>query len=862
MSITPMMDHYKKLKEQYKDCVLFYRLGDFYEMFYDDAKKVSALLDLTLTGRDCGLSERAPMCGIPFHAADVYIAKLVALGEKVAICEQLSEPNGKTMVKRDVIKIVTAGTITNNELIDEKNNNFLCSVCCFENKIFAAWADITTGEFYTEAFSSADAAEGFSDFLIKTAPVEIISNAQARDIFNDSPLVKHSVVPKFSSYTESEFDFDIAEQSLKEQLNLSTLSALNLDKGCVCAAGALISYLKETQKHALKNIDELRCINGGDFMMLDSNAVRNLELVRTLRDSKRHGSLLWLLDRTKTSMGARKLQNWILSPLRNAESINYRLDGVDGLFKNTLIRESLYNLLGAVKDVGRITGKISNGNLMPKDCVALYKSLEIIPNIKFQLSGIQAKIITEITEKLKDFSETVKLLSSAIEDDPPANLKDGGFIKKGFNKELDELRSVNKNGKDLINDLEREERERTGIKTLKIKYNRVFGYFIEITNSFKHMAPYDYVRRQTLAGAERFVTDKLKELEIKILYSDEKALALENDIFKDIKNYLSDRIDLFKDAADAISDLDVLLSLAIVARECGYVKPKILDSGSPLIIKNGRHPVVESLITQKFIPNDCLLDNDENRTMIITGPNMAGKSTFMRQTALIVLMAHMGSFVPAETAEIPLTDKIFTRIGASDSLISDQSTFMVEMTETANILLNATKDSLIILDEIGRGTSTFDGLSIAWSVVEYVTEHVKAKTMFATHYHELTELENFMKGVKNYKVTVKELQGTIVFLRKIMRGGANKSFGIEVAELAGVNKSVTKRAKEILKQLEKSDITKGYSAQTVEKSDSENQKPAFTETEKILNDIDINNLSPMQAFNILVDLHDKIKEKL
>ena len=860
MSITPMMDHYKKLKEQYKDCVLFYRLGDFYEMFYDDAKKVSSLLDLTLTGRDCGLEERAPMCGIPFHAADVYIAKLVALGEKVAICEQLSEPSGKTIVKRDVIKIVTAGTITNNELIDEKNNNFLCSVYWEDGKIFAAWADITTGEFYAQSFSAAESADEFGDFLVKIAPAEIISNEQARKIFNRSPLVTHSVIPKFSYFTESEYDFDIAQETLKEQLNLSSLSALNPEKGCVCAAGALISYLKETQKHALKNIDQLRCINGGDFMMLDSNAVRNLELVRTLRDSKRHGSLLWLLDRTKTSMGARKLQNWILSPLKNVYNINYRLEGVDGLYNNTLIRESLYNLLGAVKDVGRIAGKISNGNLMPKDCVALYKSLEIIPNIKFQLSGIQAKIINDLLDKLKDFSDTVKLLSSAIEDDPPANVKDGGYIKKGFNKELDELRGVNKNGKDLINDLEREERERTGIKTLKIKYNRVFGYFIEITNSFKHMAPYDYVRRQTLANAERFVTEKLKELEVKILYSDEKALTLESEIFKDIKNYLLDRIDLFKDAADAISDLDVLISLAIAARECGYVKPKIVEAGSPLVIKGGRHPVVESLITQKFIPNDCLLDNNENRTMIITGPNMAGKSTYMRQTALIVLMAHMGSFVPADSAEIPLTDKIFTRIGASDSLISDQSTFMVEMTETANILLNATKDSLLILDEIGRGTSTFDGLSIAWAVVEYVTERVKAKTMFATHYHELTELENFMQGVKNYKVTVKELQGAIVFLRKIMRGGANRSFGIEVAELAGVNKSVTNRAKEILKQLEKSDITKGYAAP--EKRASEKEAPALSETEKILGDIDVNNLSPMQAFNILIDLHDKIKEKL
>ncbi len=856
MALSPMMQHYLQVKEKYKDCVVFYRLGDFYEMFFDDALKVSRLLDLTLTGRDCGLSERAPMCGIPFHAAEVYISKLVSIGEKVAICEQITEPNGKNLVERDVIKVVTAGTVTNNELIDEKSNNFLCSVYSEKSDLFAAWADITTGEFYVQSFTADDAANEISDALVKINPAEIIANGETVRIFNESPLVKHGVLPKFSEFTDSEYRFAIAEQNLKNQLGVSSLASFGIDKGSVCAAGALIAYLKETQKHSLKNIDTVKCLNGSDYMMLDANAIRNLELVRTLRDAKRFGSLLWLLDKTRTSMGARKLQSWILSPLGSVDKINYRLDGVEGLYKNTLIRESLNYLLSSVKDIERITGKISNGNLMPKDCVALYKSLEIIPNIKFQLSGIDSAFIMSIVNRMGDFSDMVKLLSSAIETDPPANMKDGGYIKSGYNKELDELRSVSKNSKNLISELENSERERTGIKTLKIGYNRVFGYYIEITNSFKHLAPYDYVRRQTIANAERFVTDKLKELEVKILYSEEKSLSLENELFKEIKNYLSEKIDCLKAAADAVSDLDVLLSLATVARENGYIKPHMTSSDRALDIKGGRHPVVEAISKQKFIPNDCLLDGDENRTMIITGPNMAGKSTYMRQTALIVLMAHIGSFVPADSAQIPLTDKIFTRVGASDSLISDQSTFMVEMAETANILFNATKNSLLILDEIGRGTSTFDGLSIAWAVVEYITLKIKAKTMFATHYHELTELEKIMQGVKNYKIAVKEYQGNIVFLRKIMRGGTNKSFGIEVAELAGVNKTVTSRAKEILKKLEKSDITKDNAADS-----GEIDIKTLSETEKIIKELDVNNLSPMQAFNILIDLYEKVKDK-
>lgn len=859
MALSPMMQHYLQTKEKLKDCIVFYRLGDFYEMFFDDAIKASSLLDLTLTGRDCGLEERAPMCGIPFHAADMYISKLVSLGEKVAICEQLTQPGGKELVKRDVVKIVTAGTVTNNELIDDKSNNFLASVYIKNNKFAISWVDITTGEFLVRDFNGKNALSDLLDSLVRISPVEIISNNEAQETFNNSPLVVHGVLPRFQAFTESEFNLNNATNTLKSQLNVLTLDAFGFSDcdECVCSSGALVSYLHETQKHALININKIKRENTEKLMMLDINAIRNLELTKTLRDGKRYGSLLWLLDKTKTSMGARKLQNLILSPLNDIDKINYRLDGVESLYKNTLIRQSLQNSLSAVKDIGRITGKISNGNLTAKDCVSLRTSLELLPNIKFQLVGIDAQFICDIVNNLNDFSNTVNLLKNAIVDEPPNNMKDGGYIKNGYNTELDNLRSMGTNSKSMIAEIENRERENTGIRTLKIGYNRVFGYYIEVTNSFKDKVPYNYLRRQTLANAERYVTEELKELEVKILSSDEKALQLENTIFTAIKEHLISLMSELQATANAIADLDVLLSLANVARENNYVRPEVIVENGKLDIVDGRHPVVESISKQRFIPNDCLLDNDENRTMILTGPNMAGKSTYMRQVALITLMAHIGCFVPAKSAQIPLTDKIFTRIGASDNLISDQSTFMVEMSEMATILNNATSSSLLILDEIGRGTSTFDGLSIAWAVVEYITNTVKAKTMFATHYHELTELEGRINGIKNYKVTVKELQGSIVFLRKIMRGGANKSFGIEVAELAGVDKLVTERAKKILKTLEKSDITKKKDDDVVI---TDNATP-LSEVERILIDVDVNNLTPMQAFNILIDLNEKIKGK-
>lgn len=860
MAISPMMQHYLQTKEKYKDCILFYRLGDFYEMFFDDAKVVSDALELTLTGKDCGLNERAPMCGIPYHAADTYIAKLVALGYKVAICEQLSEPGGKGLVERDVIKIVTAGTVVNNELIDDKSNNFLGSVYIKDNDISFAWADITTGEFFAKRFDGEEKLSDLQNELVKICPVEIICNSRAEELFKDAPLVKFGLLPKFSSYSDGAFVYSNAIKSLETQLGVLTLAPFGIQDGdcIVCAAGALISYLKETQRHALINFNKISVKNESGYMMLDSNAIRNLELVKTLRDGKRYGSLLWLMDKTRTSMGARKLQSWILSPLGDKEKIDYRLDGVQGLYLNTAVRAGLADLLSSVKDIGRLTGKIANGNLSPKDCVALKKSLEVIPSVKFRLSGLEAQYLCDIDASLVDFSQIVKLLADAFDEEKSSNaLNDNGFIKAGYNAQLDELRGIKENGKTYVGELEVRERERTKIKNLRISYNRVFGYYIEVTNSFKDLVPYNYQRKQTLANAERYVTDELKELEYKILSADDEFNKLENALYTDIKKQLSSEIQKLQAAADAIAELDALLSLAAVARNNGYVRPEICDSYDKMEITEGRHPVVEALSGERFVANDCLLDNDENRTLIITGPNMAGKSTYMRQVALITLMAHMGSFVPAKSAKIPIVDRVFTRIGASDSLISDQSTFMVEMSEMADIIHNATDKSLLILDEIGRGTSTYDGLSIAWAIVEYLNEKVKSKTLFATHYHELTELEGTMAGVKNYKVTVKEIQGGIVFLRKIMRGGANRSFGIEVARLAGVDSQVTDKAKAILAKLEQNDINKARIA------DYKPVEPVATqsEVERIIKDLDINNLSPMSAFNVLVDLSEKLKGK-
>lgn len=865
---TEMMQHYLAMKEKYKDCILFYRLGDFYEMFYDDAIKASDLLSLTLTGKNCGEEERAPMCGIPYHAADGYIAKLVSFGEKVAICEQLSDPKlaGRNLVERDVIRIVSAGTVIEDSCLDETKNNYIaCLYSLDETSSALSWADITTGEFFAVEYSGNHAIEDAVGQLLKLAPAEIICNEDALLKSRDLKEVRHNLLPPFSPYVPWAFNVKHAEKNLLEQFHTATLAPFSLagKDSAVSAAGALLEYLKETQKRSLDNLTQIRTEDKSETMVLDSIAVRNLDLIRSGADGKKYGSLLWLLDKTKTGMGARLLTKMILSPLKSVEKINYRLDGVEELFNASVVRMGLSETLHEVKDVERLSGKISNGNFTPKDALALANSLTALPNLKFELTGFSSKILRDIDSNIGDFSRIADLLTRAIDPDASAVMKDGGYIRTGFNAQLDELREIMTSGKDVLTKIEEREKERTGIKTLKVGYNRVFGYYIEVSNSFKDRVPPEYIRKQTLTTGERFITEELKEYEEKILTSGEKALSLESRIFSDILEILSQNIEEFKKVSEAVALLDCIVAFATVAKERKYCRPEIVPSGETLSITEGRHPVVEAIAKEKFVPNDTLLDGDENRSAIITGPNMAGKSTYMRQVALIVLMAHIGSFVPAYSAKIPLTDRIFTRVGASDNLIFDQSTFMVEMTEVATILHYATKDSLLILDEVGRGTSTYDGLSIAWSVIEYLTEKIGAKTLFATHYHELTELENKIDGVKNYKVLVKEQNGTVVFLRKIARGGANRSFGIEVASLAGVQAEITSRAKAILKSLEKRDITKiDFSAVEEEiKEANETQERPLSEVEKILKDTDVNTLSPMQALLFLGDLKEKVEKE-
>lgn len=851
--LSPMMRHYLEIKEKYKDCVVFYRLGDFYEMFFEDAKEVSQLLDLTLTGRDCGLAERAPMCGIPFHAADTYIARLVALGKKVAICEQLTEPTpGRGMVERDVIRVVSAGTLIEDSLLDEKKNNYIACAYAEGDKCAVAWADITTGEFYVADFAGDRSVLQSLEHLGKLSPAEVICNDEYLHDTKDNNALR--ALPAFSCYVPWAFSLRHAEKNLLEQLGCKTLEPFGLEgkNAAISACGALVEYLRETQKNALKIIDSVRYAGGGS-QMLDGAAIRNLELVRTLGDGKRKGSLVWLLDKTQTAMGARLMQRLILNPLREKADIERRLEGVSELYQATVIRIGIAETLKGVRDIERIAGKISNNNLTPRDCEALGKSLALLPNLKFQLSGFCSRAVADIVSSLGDFSALSDLLQRAFIDNPPVNVKEGGYIRKGYNKTLDELQDIRDNGSRAVGEMEAREREKTGIKNLRIKYNRVFGYTIEVTNSFKDRVPYDYRRRQTLAGAERYVTDELKALEDKILTSTDRALALEVELFNEVKDILLQNIGALKALSSALAMLDCLVSFATVAKENNYCRPQMAERGAPLKISDGRHPVVEALSKEKFVPNDTVLDG-ETQTMVITGPNMAGKSTYMRQTALIVLMAHIGSFVPAKQAQIPVVDRIFTRVGASDNLIFDQSTFMVEMTEVASIVMNATPDSLLILDEVGRGTSTFDGLSIAWAVLEYLTSHIRAKTLFATHYHELTELEGRIDGVKNYKVTVRETGNGILFLRKIVRGGANKSFGIEVARLAGIPGEITDRAKQILKKLEKNDIARG----AAEELPAAEEKPV-SEAERILAQTDMNNMTPMQAFNLLSDLVEKVK---
>ena len=861
-----MMATYIDTKLQNEDCILFYRLGDFYEMFFDDALKASKLLDLTLTGKDCGLENRAPMCGIPYHAAEQYIAKLVAAGEKVAVCEQLEAPQkGKKLVDRGVIRIVTPGTVTEDGNLDKTQNNFIASVYLEKTSGALCWCDITTGQLTVRKCNDKDFISEIYDVLVRVAPAEIIGNGAFRANASESPLIEHGALPKISDYKESAYSVKNAENTLLEQFSVSTLKPFEIenDEESICACGGLIAYLKETQKHALVNVNNVIKERKEQCMTLDYNSLKNLELVKSMRDGKRYGSLLWLLDKTDTAMGSRLLSQWITTPLISEEKINYRLDGVNELYSSAILRGGIDERLGDIRDMERLAGRISNGNATPSDCYSLSESMLALPNIKILLFGSTVKIMQDISDNIDDFTDIAKLIQSAINSDPTTYSKDRNYIRDGFDKELDRLRQMRNHSGDIIKQIETQEKEKTGIRTLKIAYNKVFGYYIEVSNSFKDKVPYNYIRKQTTVNGERYVTEELKNIEVEILSADESIKRIEIEIFSKIKALLAENIKRIQRTANAIACLDVLCSFAKVAKKYNYCKPQIVGENDAFNVVGGRHPVVEASSYDAFVSNDAYIDNGDSRVMIITGPNMAGKSTYMRQNALICVMAQIGSFVPAKSAEIPIVDRIFTRIGANDNIIYNQSTFMVEMTEVATILLHATKRSLLILDEVGRGTSTFDGLGIAWAVVEYLAENVRAKTLFATHYHELSELEGVIEGVKNYKITVKELNGKIVFLRKIMRGSANKSFGIEVAALAGVPKVVTDRAKVILKRLEKNDLTRTMLPQNTKDTETVEEKTEkpFSDAEEILLSTDINSLTPIAAFKLVMELKDKVKEE-
>lgn len=859
-SISPMMTHYLQIKQDYQDCILFYRLGDFYEMFFEDAIKASELLDITLTGRDCGQKERAPMCGVPFHAAEGYILKLVQLGEKVAICEQMNKPVGREMVQREVVRVVSAGTLTEETQIDEKTNNFVASVYYSNKGSAIAWADITTGAFFAQQFEEEQSLNSICDALVRISPAEIICNSEIYKISSDFPIVKQKIVPRFDLYNDRNFNFATANNSVLEHFNTLSVSGLGLsDKQyCICACGGLLEYLKETQKHALVNISKVSIYNDADYMILNATALTNLDVVKNSKSNDKFGTLLWVMDKTNTSMGSRKLREWILSPLTDIDKINLRLDAVEELFDKNMTREGISEALKNIRDIERIAGKISNNIVNPRDCTNLRKSLEVLPSIKFLLTTTKSKMLGAIDDKIEDFTDLNEILLRAISEEAQPFYKNGNFINNGFDEELDRLRQIKDNASKLLKQMEEEEKEKTGIKTLKIRFNKVFGYYIEVSNSFKDMVPYNYVRKQTITNGERYITEELKALESDILGSEEKSLDIELSIFEKIKTILKANIDKLLETAKAVSALDVLVNFAYISKSNKYIRPEILGFGERLNLVGSRHPVVEKISKNVFVSNDVLMDNDQNRTLIITGPNMAGKSTYMRQVALINIMAQCGCFVPCKSAQIPIVDKIFTRVGASDNLVSDQSTFMVEMSEVSEIIMNATQNSLLILDEVGRGTSTYDGLSIAWAVVEYLNQSIRAKTLFSTHYHELSELENSLEGIKNYKFNIKEFNGQLVFLRKVTKGSANKSFGIEVASLAGIPQKVTDRAKAILRKLEKQELT----LSTPEIDDftdiSMQNSPVEGKICQMLSQIDLNDTSPMQAFKILSDLKEII----
>ena len=878
--LSPMMAQYMETKKQYSDCILFYRLGDFYEMFFDDALTASRELEITLTGKECGLEERAPMCGVPYHAVDSYLSRLVQKGYKVAIAEQMEDPKlAKGLVKREVIRVVTPGTITSAQALDETKNNYLMGIVYLADKMGVSVADITTGDFLVTEVSTDRA---LFDEINKFSPAEVICN----DAFSMSGISLEDLKDRYhftiSALDSHFFQDESCRRVLREHFKVGSLEGLGLgDYDCgVIAAGAVLQYLYETQKSTLDHLTTIVPYATGNYMVLDSSTRRNLELLETMREKQKRGSLLWVLDKTRTAMGARLLRTWIEQPLISREEILKRQNAIEELNLNYISREELGEYLNPVYDLERLIGRISYKTANPRDLLAFRNSIAMVPHIKRLLGEFTSDALKELEQELDPLEDLEDLITRAIVEEPPITVREGGMIRDGYNEEADRLRHAKTEGKTWLAELEARERESTGIKNLKVKYNKVFGYYFEVTNSFKELVPEYFIRKQTLTNAERYTTDELKNLEDVILGAEDKLFSLEYDLFCEVRDTIAAEVVRIQKTARAIAAVDVFVSLSVVATRSNYVKPQINEKGT-IQIKGGRHPVVEKMMRDDlFVANDTILDNSRNRISIITGPNMAGKSTYMRQTALIVLMAQIGSFVPADQANIGICDRIFTRVGASDDLASGQSTFMVEMTEVANILRNATRNSLLILDEIGRGTSTFDGLSIAWAVVEHIsnTRLLGAKTLFATHYHELTELEGLMSGVTNYCIAVKEQGDDIVFLRKIVKGGADKSYGIQVAKLAGVPDSVISRAKELVEQLVDSDLT----ARTREIAEGNAPaghkpvpKPDDVEMSQLtlfdtvreddiieeLKNLELGNMTPIDALNTLYRMQTKLKNR-
>ncbi len=877
--LSPMMQHYLQTKEEYPDCILFYRLGDFYEMFFEDAKLVSRELELTLTGKQCGLPERAPMCGVPYHAVDSYLTRLVANGHKVAICEQIEDPKtARGMVKRAVVRVVTPGTNLDMESLEEGRNNYIFCIHYDGGSAGIAAADISTGEFLTTELSSD---QKIWDEIIRYAPSEIICNEAFLMSGLDLAELRNRQHIAINPLDAHYFDDASAAKLLLRHFRVSSLIALGIDdrKKAALASGALLQYLYDTQKNSLSNVTGLTVYSAGRYMLLDSATRRNLELTETLREKQKRGSLLWVLDRTRTAMGARLLHRFLEQPLIEREAIERRFDAVQELCENSVDRDEMREYMGPIYDLERLMTRITYLSANPRDLIAMRNSLRMLGPVRQTLAMWEQGDLRDIYEDLDEFKDLLDLLDRSIEEEPPITVREGGIIKTGFDENIDHLREARTKGKQWLMDLEAEDRERTGIKNLRIKYNKVFGYYFEVTNSFKDLVPEDYMRKQTLVGSERYTTVRLKELEDTILNAEDKLNTLEYDRFCEIRDRIGAQIERIQKAARAIALLDVYCSLSLVAERYRYVRPRLNDKGV-IKIKDGRHPVVERMLSGDFISNDTLLDNKKNCIAVITGPNMAGKSTYMRQVALICLMSQIGSFVPAASADLCVVDRIFTRVGASDDLGSGQSTFMVEMNEVANILRNATPRSLLILDEIGRGTSTFDGLSIAWAVIEHISNRkfLGAKTLFATHYHELTELEGKISNVTNYCVAVKEKGEDIVFLRKIVRGGADKSYGIQVARLAGLPEMVIDRAMELVNQLSDNDITEKIAGIEAKASGGPRKKvPHYDEVDlaqislfettkdedviKELEGVDISNMTPLDALNTLYRLQSMLKNR-